>query len=129
MWSAVLYDGPLINLAVLANGVLSCSNDEGANLDVARKTSETLLKLHGLAQVRVSDQVRMRFTHVVDKARARVSGYERGRAQIAPLLDVLDIALSGLRLVEVLAYAPKLPLRQIRAIFGREQLHQQDDIY
>ena len=122
MWNAILYDGPLINLAVLANGVLSYSNDEGVNLDIAWKTFETLLRLLGLAQVRVSDQVRTRFTHVVNKARARVSSYERGRAQISPLLDFLNIAVSGLRFIEVLKYAAKLPPRQIRAIFGREQL-------
>jgi len=122
MWTAILYDGPLINLTVLANGVLSCSNDEGVNLDIAWKTFEPLLKSHGLAQVRVSDQVRTRFSHVVNKARARVSSFERGGAQIAPLLDVLNIAVSGLRLIEVLVCAPKLPPRQIRSIFGREQL-------
>jgi len=117
-----LYDGPLINLAVLADGVLSCSNDEGVNLDIAWKTFETLLKLHGLTQVRVSDQARTRFTDVVHTVHERVSSYERGRAQVAPLIDVLNIVVSGLRLIKVLAYAPKLPPRQIRAIFGREQL-------
>ena len=122
MWTAILFDGPLINLAVLANGVLSCSNDEGVNLDIAWTTFETLLKLHGLAQVRVSDQVRTRFTHVVNKAHTRVSSYERGRSPVVPLLDFLNIAVSGLRLIEVLAYAPKLPPRQIRPIFGPEQL-------
>jgi len=122
MWTAVLYDGPLINLAVLANGVLLCSNDEGVNLDIAWKTFETLLKLHGLAQVRVSDPARMWFTDVVHKAYERASSYERGRAQIAPLIDVLNIVVSGLRLIKVLAYAPNLPPGQIRAIFGREQL-------
>lgn len=117
MWTAVLYDGPLINLAVLANGVLSCSNDEAVNLDIAWKTFETLLKLHGLSQVRVSGQARTWFTDVVDKAHARVSSYERGRAKIGPL-----IVVSGLRLIEVLTYAPKLLPSQVRAIFGREQL-------
>jgi len=122
VWTTVLYDGPLINLAVLANGVLSCSNDEGVNFDIAWKTLETLLKLHGPAQVRMSDQARTRFTQVVNKAHARVKSYERGRAPISPLLDILDIIVSGLRLTEVLACAPKLPPRQIRAVFGREQL-------
>ena len=35
MWTSILYDGPLINLAVLAHGVLSCANDDGVDLEIA----------------------------------------------------------------------------------------------
>ena len=43
MWVDV-YDGPLINLAVLAYAVLSHTNEGDVNFDMAWKTLETLLK-------------------------------------------------------------------------------------
>jgi hypothetical protein len=122
MWTRVLYDGPLINLAVLAHGVLSCANDDEGDLEVAWKTFKTLLQMLGLSQVRASSQVRERFTDVHSNVRERVNSHEGGRTQIIPLLDIFNNVLSGLRLVEVLKRAPNLPPRQIQAIFGQEQL-------
>jgi Family of unknown function (DUF6535) len=124
MWEDVIYDGPLINLAVLAYAVLSLANEGDINLDMAWKTFEVLLKSIGLAQLQASAQARARFDEVLLKAGAGISGYERGRAQIAPLLKSLDIVTSGLRLAEVFVHNPKpmLPPRQIEAIFGPEQL-------
>ena len=127
MWKDVVYDGPLVNLAVLACGLLS-HTIEGklgdVNLDMAWKTLETLLKSLGLAQIRASALARARFEEVLLKARAENSRYGRGRAQITTLLNTLDIVNSGLRLVEVFAYTPGplLPPRQMEAIFGPEQL-------
>jgi len=128
MWTSVLYDGPLINLAVLAYGILSCSNDERVDLEIARKTLKTLLKILGLFQVRASGQVRARFTNVLSKVRERVNSHKRGRKQIIPLLDTFNNVLSGLRLLEVLKHAPTLPPRQIQAIFlsGQEQLRNRE---
>jgi hypothetical protein len=127
MWMDVLYDGPLINLAVLAHGLLSRASEGGlgdVNLDMAWKTFETLLKSLGLAQVQVSAPARARFNEVLLKARAGNSGYARGRAQITTLLKMLEIVNSGLHLAEAFAYTPKpmLTPRQIEAIFGPEQL-------
>ena len=119
-----LYDGPLINLAVLAYAVLSRADEGDINFDMAWKTLETLLKSLGLAQVRASSLARARFDEVLRKARDGVSGYDGGVTLISPLLKTLDIAIRGLRLAEAFAYTPKLMLsrRQIEAIFGPEQL-------
>ena len=127
MWADVVYDGLLINLAVLVCAVLSRDSEENVNLDMARKTIETLLKSLSLAQVQVTAPARTQFDEVLIKARASGnSGYvgTLGGAQITPLLKTLATVISGLRLAEVFAYTPKpiLPPRQIEAIFGPEQL-------
>jgi hypothetical protein len=123
MWQDV-YDGPLINLAVLAYAVLSRAGEGDVNFDMAWKTLETLLKSLGLAQVRASPPARARFEEVVHKAHDGVSGYDGGVTQIGPLFKTLDIVIRGLRLAEAFAYTPKpmLPRKQIEAIFGPEQL-------
>ena len=123
MWSDVLCDGPLINLAVLAYSVLSHLGEEEINLDMAWKTLATLLKALGLAQVRASILARERFDQVLLMARTN-SGKHEGLTQITPLLEGLDTVTSGLYLAEVFSYLPnpKLPPRRIEAIFGKEQL-------
>jgi Family of unknown function (DUF6535) len=123
MWQDV-YDGPLINLAVLAYAVLSHADEGDVNFDMAWKTLETLLKSLGLAQVRASPLARGRFEEVLHKARDGVSGYDGGVTQISSLLKTLDIVIRGLRLAEAFVYTPKpmLSRKQIEAIFGPEQL-------
>jgi Family of unknown function (DUF6535) len=120
----VVYDGPLINLAVLAYAVLSRADEGDVNFDMAWKTLETLLKSLGLAQVRASPLARARFEEVLHKARHWVSGYDGGVTPISPLLRTLDIVIRGLRLAEAFAYTPNpmLPRKQIEVIFGPEQL-------
>jgi hypothetical protein len=124
MWADILYDGPLINLAILAHAIISHANDdvdEEINSHMARKTFETLLKTLGLAQVWASGQARARFTEVFLNVGTLASGYYVVRGHTT-LFDALSIVVSGLRLVEVFAYAPTLPPTQIEAIFGWEQL-------
>ena len=125
MWQDV-YDGPLINLAVLAYAILSRAQvDEGSvNFDMAWKTLETLLKSFGLAQVEASSLARKLFDEVLHKARDEVSKYNGEVTQIDPLLKTLDIVIRGLRLAKAFAYSqmPKPPRKQIEAIFGPEQL-------
>ena len=125
MWADILFDGPLINLAVLAYSILSRTSEEEVNLDMAWKTLEILLKALGLVQVRASDSARARFYQVLLMARASVS---KGRAQTTPLLEAMDTVISGIHLAGVFAYVPnpKLPPRQIEAIFGREQLRDRE---
>jgi hypothetical protein len=123
IWQDV-YDGPLINLAVLAFAVLSRADEGDVNFDMAWKTLETLLKSLGLAQVRASPLARARFEEVLQKARDGVSEYDGGITQISPLLETLETVIRGLRLAEAFACTPKpvLPRKQIEAIFGPEQL-------
>ena len=123
MWADILYDGPLINLAILAHATISYwyASDEEVNPHMAWKISETLLKTLGLAQVWASSQARARFTEVLLNVGTLANSYEV-RGPTTPLHDTLNIVVSGLRLVEVFAYAPMLPPTQIEAIFGREQL-------
>jgi hypothetical protein len=76
MWADVLFDGPLINLAVSAYSILSCAGEEEVDLDMAWKALEILLKALCLAQVRASVSARARFDQVLLMARASVSKYE-----------------------------------------------------
>jgi hypothetical protein len=124
MWTDVVYDGPLINLAVLAFAVLSRVNERDVDLDIAWRTIEILSTALGLAQPRASAKARARFDEVLLKVRGGVSGYKGGGAQITALLKTLDAVISGLRLAGAFAYMPKpmLPRKQIEAIFGPEQL-------
>jgi hypothetical protein len=122
MWANVVYDGPLINLAVFAYAVLLHTREGNIGFDMAWKTTETLLKSLSTASVQASALARSQFDKVV-KARAGNSGCEGGNAQVTPL-QTLDIVMSGLRLAEAFAYTPKpkLPPKQIQTIFGPEQL-------
>jgi Family of unknown function (DUF6535) len=125
MWTDVVYDGPLINFAVLAFAILPRVNEGDADLDIVWRTIEILwTSLAGLTQLRTSAEARARFDEVLLKVRGGVSGYEGGGAQITALLKTLDAVISGLHLAEVFAYPPKLVLlpRQVEATFGPEQL-------
>jgi len=121
MWADTLYDGPLINLATLAHAAIWHWNASGeeVNPHMVGKTFETLLKTLGLAQVRASCQARTQFTEVHFNV-GTPDSYHRGVP--GAVLDTLNTVDSGLRLVDVLSYAPMLPQTQIEAIFGREQL-------
>ena len=123
MWADVVYDGPLINMAVLSYAVLSRASEWDVNFDMALKTIETLLKSLGLAQVRASALARTRFGEVLLKARAGNTGYG-ARSQITSLVKTLDTVISGLHLAQAFAHSPKpmLSPRQIEAIFGPDQL-------
>ncbi len=65
---------------------------------------------------------RARSDEVLFKTRAEVSKYQG--AQITPLLEMLNIVISGPRLAEVFIYLPqpRLVSRRIEAMFRREQL-------
>jgi len=121
MWADTLYDGPLLNLAILAHAAISHrhASDEEVNPHMVWKIFETLLKTLGLAQVRASCQARTQFTEVLFNV-GTPDSYHRGVP--GAVLDTLNTVDSGLRLVDVLSYAPMLPQTQIEAIFGREQL-------
>jgi hypothetical protein len=73
-----VYDGPLINLAVLAYAILSRADEGDVNFDMAWKTLEALLNSLGLAQVQASPLARGRFEEVLHKARDGVSEYDGG---------------------------------------------------
>jgi hypothetical protein len=111
MWADVLYDGPLINFAVLAYAILSRAHDDDIRLDMAWKMFEILLKTFSLCQVRASALARARSDEVLFKTRAEVSKYQG--AQITPLLEMLDIVISGPRLAEVfISPAAKTPVQK-----------------
>ena len=123
-WSDVVYDGPLINLAVLAFAVLLRVNDGDVDVDIVWKTIEILSTGLGLAQLRASPEALARFNEVLLKVRGGVSECEGGRAHFTALLKPLDTVISGLRLAEAFTYTPKPkhPRKQIEAIFRPEQL-------
>ncbi|KAI0261635.1 hypothetical protein BC834DRAFT_895197 [Gloeopeniophorella convolvens] len=123
MWSDLLYDAPLINLAVLANAVLSLSNAQRVHLYMPWKTSEALLKAFDVVQVRASPMTQSRFRRVHSRVRSSVK-HDDGGKDMALLLDTLDIVARGLRLSEVFACVPstRLPRNQVDMLFGQDQL-------
>ena len=94
MWTDVVYDGPLINLAALSFSVLSLVNEGDVDLDIVWWTIEILSTALGLAQLRASAKARARFDEVLLKVRGGVSGYEGSGAQITALLGSLDTVIS-----------------------------------
>ncbi|KAI0262551.1 hypothetical protein BC834DRAFT_971921 [Gloeopeniophorella convolvens] len=127
MWSDLLYDAPLINLAVLANAVLSRSSAQEVHLTMPWKTLEALLKAFDIVQVRASPETQSRFHDVHGRVRSSINRHEGGRI-IVPLLDTLDIVARGLRLSEVFASVPgtRLLRSQVEILFGRDQLRNHD---
>jgi hypothetical protein len=128
MWADLIYDGPLINVAVLAYAILLRVTEAGVNFDMALKMIETLVKSLGLAQVQASAPALIRFNEILTQLgevlSKGISGNESGITHVAPLLEALKIAICGIHLAMAFAYTPKpilLP-RQIEIIFGPEQL-------
>lgn len=76
MWADVVYDGPLINFAVLAFAILPRVNEGDADLDIVWRTIEILSTSLGLTQLRTSAEARARSTRYFSRS---VVGLEETR--------------------------------------------------
>ena len=103
---ALLCDGPLLNLALLARSILSNDAVDPSDLSFCWKTFDLLRTGLGMALVDVSDPALAFFDEVHDETRQCVQVEERG-FRITPLLEILDTVARGRRLSVVLRDHPK----------------------
>ena len=103
---ALLCDGPLINLTLLAKAILSNGDVDPSELFFCWKTFELLRTGLGIALVEVSDHALALFDEVHNETRRCVQAEERG-FRTAPLLEILDTVARGRRLSVVLHDHPK----------------------
>ncbi len=94
MWRALLHDGPLVNLTLLAEAIVSHDDVGPSKLSLSWKTLDHLLKGLGLARTEVSDSALARFKVVHNKTRERVQTGDRGFG-FTPLLKILDTVTRG----------------------------------
>ncbi|KAN0129262.1 hypothetical protein V8E53_012961 [Lactarius tabidus] len=103
---ALLCDGPLLNLALLAKAILSNDDVDRSNLSFCWKTFDLLRTGLGVALVEVSDPALAFFDEVHNETRRCVQAEERG-FRITTLLEILDTVARGRRLSMVLRDHPK----------------------
>ncbi|KAI9448448.1 hypothetical protein H4582DRAFT_91125 [Lactarius indigo] len=97
MLQSLRYDGPLVNLILLAEAVISRDNVDPSKLSLCWKTLDLLPKGLRIARTEVSDSALARFTHVHNKTRMHVQT-EGQYSRLTPLLECLDAVARGLRL-------------------------------
>ncbi|KAI9440901.1 hypothetical protein H4582DRAFT_1504069 [Lactarius indigo] len=117
---AVLCDGPLINLTLLAKAILSNDDVDPSDLSLCWKTLDLLRTGLGIALVEVSDPALALFNQVHNETRRRVQAEERG-FRITPLLEILDTVARGRRLSVVLRDHPKFRSKP-DSVFEKEHL-------
>ncbi|KAH8991721.1 hypothetical protein EDB92DRAFT_1816260 [Lactarius akahatsu] len=100
------YDGPLVNLILLAIAVLLRDDVGHSKLSFCWKTLDLLLKGLRIARTSVSHSALTRFDHVHSETRTRVqTGGQSSR--LTPLLECLDAVARGRRLSLVFSRYPK----------------------
>ncbi|KAH9043979.1 hypothetical protein EDB84DRAFT_851045 [Lactarius hengduanensis] len=117
---ALLCDGPLINLTLLAKAILSNDDVDPSDLSLCWKTLDLLRTGLGIALVEVSDPALALFDQVHNETRRRVQAEERG-FHIIPLLEILDAVARGRRLSVVLRDHPKFRSKP-DSVFEKEHL-------
>jgi hypothetical protein len=121
---ALLCDGPLINLTLLAKAILSNDDVDPSDLSLCWKTLDLLRTGLGIALVDVSDPALALFDEVHNETRRRAQAEERG-FRITPLLETLDTVARGRRLSVVLRDHPKFHSKP-DAVFEKEHLRNAD---
>ena len=124
MWKAFLNDGPLVNLTLLADAILSHGAFHPQGLPLCWKTLDALLKEFGIARMDVSENALDRFNEVLDKAHKCHQEEHRGY-RIMPLLEILDTVARGRHLSMVFLGHPRYYGRA-DVVFGKEQLQNSD---
>ena len=120
MWRALLYDGPLVNLTLLAEAIVSHDLVGHSKLSLCWKTLDHLVKGLGIVRTKVSDSALTRFNKAHHETRERVDTEERG-FRLTPLLEILDIVARGQRLSMVFSRHHKYHGRA-DLVFGKEHL-------
>jgi hypothetical protein len=122
MWKALRYDGPLINLTLLAGAILSRDDVYPSSLSMCWKTLDILRSQLRIAEFDVSGSSLERFKQVHKETRNRVGAGEPGFSVI-PLLEILDAVAGGLRLSMVLREDSKYRTgSKADLVFGRDHL-------
>ena len=120
MWKALLNDGPLVNLKLLADVILSQGAFHPQSLPLCWVTLDTLLKEFGIARMDISRIALAQFDEVLKKAHHYHQKDHRG-FRIMPLLETLDTVDRGRHLSMVFQDHPKYYGRA-DVVFGKEQL-------
>jgi hypothetical protein len=123
-WKVLFHDGPLLNLTLVAEAVISRYRDQSQDLSLCWKTLNALLKEFGIARLEVSDSASARFDEVLEQAHEDVQSEHQGYLVI-PLLEVLDIVARGRRLGMMFLNHPKY-FGRADLLFGKEQLRNSD---
>jgi hypothetical protein len=123
-WEILLHDGPLVNLTLLAQTILSHEHIHPENLSLCWKALETLLKEFNIARMNVSEPTLKRFYNVLHKAREHVQVDHRG-FRVTPLVETLDTVARGQHLSMVFLGHPKYYGRA-DVVFGKDQLRNSD---
>ena len=124
MWKALLSDGPLINLTMLAEAVRSTEDAPPSSLTFCWKALERLVKQLGIAFADVSEETERLFNSVRDSTKKYVETKERG-FRISPLLHILDVVIRGRRLALAFSSHPGYHNRA-DLVFGEEHLRNPD---
>jgi hypothetical protein len=106
MWRALLHDGPLVNMTLLAEAVVSHDVVGPSKLSLCWKTLDRLLKGLRVVRTKVSDSAQARFNDAHHETRERIQREERGY-RLAPLLEILDTVARGQRLSVVFSHHHK----------------------
>jgi hypothetical protein len=121
---ALLSDGPLTNLTLLAKAILSNDDVDHSDLSFCWKTFDLLRTGLGIALVEVSDPALALFDEVHKETRRCVQAEERG-FRIAPLLEILDTVARGRRLSAIIRDHPKFHSNP-DGVFEKEHLRKSD---
>ncbi|KAI0261630.1 hypothetical protein BC834DRAFT_461542 [Gloeopeniophorella convolvens] len=124
MWSDLLHDGPLINLAVLANALLSRFVTQDDYVPMSWETMNVLIEALNTIHAQAPPMTQSRFHDVHSRVRSSAKNHEGDRFYISQLLEILDMVARGLRLSEVFACTPRQ--RQVGILFGLDQLDAYD---
>jgi len=124
MWEILLHDGPLVNLTLLAQAILSHEHIHPESLSLCWKAIETLLKDFSIARMNVSEPTLKRFNKVLEEAREHVRVDHRG-FRVTPLVETLDTVARGRHLSMVFLGHPKYYGRA-DVVFGKDQLRNSD---
>jgi len=124
MWKVLLSDGPLLNLTMLAKAVHSQEHPPQSSLSFCWKTFDMLVKQLGIALTEASNETRVQFTAMRNKASEHIQKKEQG-FRIVPLLDILDVVDRGQRLLVAFSNHPEYHSGR-DVVFGKEHLRNGD---
>jgi hypothetical protein len=124
MWRALLHDGPLINLTLLARAILSHDGANPPSLSMCWKTLDILRREFRITRVDVSDSSLALFNEIHETTRHYVRAEEPGFSVI-PLLEILDAVAGGRRLSMVFQDHSKY-CRKADLVFGMDHLRNPD---
>ena len=124
MWKDLLFDGPLVNLTMLAETVRPGEHAPPSSLSFCWKALDILLKELEIGRTEVSLPTLTRFDNVHKTTREYVQKQELG-FRIAPLLEILDAVARGRRLSLAFLGHPEYHSRA-DVVFGKERLWKGD---